>query len=88
MGVEALRRLCGCQLLCCTEDHECTAGCSAERVLCLSCRFPLCRICQLAPHGLCVVPMGLGDDNWYGFLQEWIYGKRVTWMEKTVATPY
>ena len=35
-----------------------------------------------------IVPESLGNDNWYGYIQEWIYKVGVTWMEKTVATPY
>ena len=34
------------------------------------------------------VPESLGNDNWYGYIQEWIYKTNVTWMEKTVSTPY
>ena len=35
-----------------------------------------------------IIPAGLVNDNWYGYIQEWIYEMGVTWMEKTVATPY
>ena len=35
-----------------------------------------------------IVPESLGNDNWYGYIQDWIYQVGVTWMEKTVATPY
>ena len=34
------------------------------------------------------VPEALANDNWYGYLQRWIYEKGVTWMEKTVSTPF
>ena len=32
--------------------------------------------------------MGLANDNWYGYLQKWIYEMDITWMEKTVASPF
>ena len=34
------------------------------------------------------VPESLANDNWYGYLQHWIYKVGVTWMEKTVSTPF
>ena len=34
------------------------------------------------------VPESLANDNWYGYLQHWIYKFGVTWMEKTVSTPF
>ncbi len=32
--------------------------------------------------------MGLINDNFIGYLDAWIYQNEITWMEKTVATPY
>ena len=32
--------------------------------------------------------MSLCNDNWYGYLEKWIYDNEITWMEKTVASPY
>ena len=28
--------------------------------------------------------IGLCNDNWYGYVERWIYEKKVTWMEKLV----
>jgi hypothetical protein len=28
------------------------------------------------------------NDNWYGYVERFIYEQKVTWMEKTVATPF
>eukprot|EP00959_Pyramimonas_sp_CCMP1952_P300068 6276178-Pyramimonas_sp.AAC.1 len=33
-----------------------------------------------------VIPMGLANDNWYGYVEKWIHEKNVTWMEKTCAS--
>ena len=35
-----------------------------------------------------IVPEGLGHDNFYGYQHRWIYDVSVTWMEKTVASPF
>ena len=32
--------------------------------------------------------MVLCNDNYYGYVDKWIYENEVTWMEKTCATPY
>ena len=32
--------------------------------------------------------MGLINDNFYGYLDAWIWRNNITWMEKTVATPF
>ena len=33
-------------------------------------------------------PTALTNDNWIGYVEPWIYDQEVTWMEKTVASPY
>jgi len=35
-----------------------------------------------------IVPIGLSNDNWYGYVERFIYENEVTWMEKTCATPF
>ena len=35
-----------------------------------------------------IVPTALVNDNFQGFLEAWVYQEGVTWMEKTVATPF
>ena len=32
--------------------------------------------------------MGLINDKFISYLDAWIYQNEITWMEKTVATPY
>jgi len=32
--------------------------------------------------------MSLINDNFYGYLDPWIWENNITWMEKTVATPF
>ena len=87
-GIDDLRQLARGPLLCCPEDMRCTGEKHAIETLCLRCRFPLCRSCQLELQKGAIIPAGLANDNWYGYVQAWIYEVGVTWMEKTVATPF
>ena len=32
--------------------------------------------------------MFLADDNWIGYVQEWVYEQEVTWIENTVSSPH
>ena len=83
-----LRDLSGKQLICCPEDQSCEAKCERHARLCLRCKFPVCSSCMLQLQSKQTVPVSLGNDNWYGTLQKWIYDVGVTWMEKTSASPY
>ena len=83
-----LRKLKDCVFLCCPEDVKCTGSAHEAGTLCLDCKFPICRSCGMQLQKGAIIPAGLGNDNWYGYIQEWIYEMGVTWMEKTVATPY
>ena len=35
-----------------------------------------------------IIPQGLINDNFKGYVQSWIYDVGVTWMEKTVSSPF
>ena len=68
--VQALQRV---ELLCYPEDHRCQYGCEKERRLCHSCELPICKDCQLCLQANQVVPVGLMNDNWYGYVERFIY---------------
>jgi hypothetical protein len=76
-------------LLCCPEDHECSKdGCVQRKRLCNACSVPLCRVCA---NDICkglVPPRALMHNNWQGYLEAWVYEVGLTWMEKTVASPF
>lgn len=86
--VNDLRELAKSFLICCPEDTHCTWEKHDPAMLCLRCRFPLCKTSQLELTSGAIIPAGLANDNWYGYVQEWIYKTEVTWMEKTVASPF
>ena len=74
--------------LCCPEDQCCKHSCVEEKMLCPDCAFPLCRTCRVTLHANQIIPQALINDNWYGYVDEWIFNMGITWMEKTVSTPY
>ena len=83
-----LQHLSTTSLLCCPEDHRCKHTCVAEERLCASCEIPVCLTCRLALQENKVVPIGLMNDNWYGYVHRFIYEQQVTRMEMTCATPF
>ena len=85
---DALKNLQHTALLCCPEDHKCAEGCALEKLLCRQCEVPVCRECRLKLQQNEICPLGLMNDNWYGYVARFIYEQKVTWMEKTCATPF
>ena len=75
-------------LLCCPEDHRCKHGCPAKQRFCPECEVPVCRECQLCMGKNEKSPIALTNDHWYGYPADWILKEEVTWMEKTVASPF
>ena len=76
--------------LCCPEDQRCPSGCEKGKLrsLCENCEIPICTECIKALKERTIIPEGLCNDNWHGYIQSWIYEQKVTWMEKTVCSPY
>ena len=83
-----LENLATTSLLCCPENHICADGCQKQGILCPKCRVPICAECRLAMQANEIIPHGLINDNWYGYVQAWIHEVGVTWMEKTVSSLY
>ena len=75
-------------LLCCPEDHSCDSDCVSQKYLCPRCRLPICRECQKLLQANVIIPQGLINDNWQGYVDSWVYEMGVTWMEKTVSSPF
>ena len=75
-------------LICCPEDQVCEQGCEVDKFICRRCQIPVCRECQLVLQRNEVIPKGLANDNWIGYVEQWIYDNEVTWMEKTVSTKH
>ena len=75
-------------LLCNPEDHYCEHGCVEQKHLCLQCYIPICVDCMLCLQRKQEIPAGFTNDNWYGYIEKWIFEQKVTWMEKLVSSPY
>ena len=48
----------------------------------------MCRECGVLCSSNVISPQSLVNDNWYGYVDMWIYEVGLTWMEKTVSTPF
>ena len=75
-------------LLCCPEDQWCDGDCVSKKLLCHRCRVLICRECCKFLSANAVIPEGLVNDNWQGYIDAWVYEMGVTWMEKTVSSPF
>jgi len=77
------------RILCCPEDIECDEH-PRGSYICDACRVPVCRDCR---RKLCMerrfqcVPMGLANDNYYGYIPDVISKHRVRWIEAAAACP-
>ena len=72
----------------CPEGHTCKHGYHHHRRFCLECQVPVCTTCRLCLSQNMKSPVSLANDNWIGYVQDWVYEQEVTWMEKTVASPH
>ena len=75
-------------LICCPEDQICMRSCQNDKKLCLQCRIPICADCRYCLTKNQLSPTGWVNDNFVGYFDPWIYEHDITWMEKTVATPF
>ena len=79
-----------CEVLCNPEDVRRTAKCKhPQEVLCKFCEIPLCHECYKhckAPH-VGIIPMGLGNDNFWGYTSGILYKHQVRWIEAAIVLP-
>ena len=66
----------------------CENDCKSRGYICPRCKVPICNVCLAALTANEIIPQGLINDNFQGYIQPWIYAMGVTWMEKTVSSPY
>ena len=76
-------------LLCCPEDHQCQRPeCTKQGFFCPQCRIPVCRRCRTYLCDNNVNPEAIINDNFIGYLHDFLFHLQVTWMEKTVTSPF
>ena len=73
-----LEEFCITPILCCPEDQRCCFDCRAKRLLCPFCTVPVCEECRMVLHQNKIIPQGLINDNWFGYVQSWVYEVGVT----------
>ncbi|CAE7251314.1 pfh1 [Symbiodinium natans] len=76
-------------VLCCPEDHQCTAHPEhpSLHTLCEKCEVPLCKDCAQHLRKGQLPPLSLCNDMWTGFAPERLYKENVTVMEMICASP-
>ena len=78
-------------LLCCPEDVKpCRWGKHGSDVLCGECEIPLCLECERHLHSqgaLGLIPMALGNDNFWSYSPTVVYKHRVRWIEAAIVSP-
>jgi hypothetical protein len=75
--------------MCCPEDvRQCSACKKTEDQLCEECLVPVCHDCEVAcrysPH---IIPMGLCNDNLFGYTTHLIAKYKVRWLEAAIVSP-
>ena len=75
-------------LLCCPEDVERDPSCTHDDTeLCERCKIPLCARCRGAMRRRKAIPMGLCNDNFWGYTTDIITKYRVRWIELAIVSP-
>lgn len=48
----------------------------------------MCEDCELSVVNNEQSPVALANDNWMGYVQDWVYEEEVIWMDKKLASPH
>ena len=76
------------ELLGCPEDVARSKACRhGEDYMCFQCNVPVCNECwRLSILGE-KIPKALANDNFIGYVHEFLVQNKVTWLEATIAGP-
>ena len=74
------------EVMCNPEDVD---PCSRHdsRTVCSNCRIPICNECRRLTHKNQPIPKALANDNFIGYMMRNLVDHKVTWLEKTIASP-
>ena len=76
------------EILCCPEDVQRGHTCRhAENVVCTKCNVPICHECYKLSSEKRKIPRALANDNFIGYVRDFIVRRKVTWLEATIACP-
>ena len=75
-------------IMCNPEDVVVTSACKHdENTVCCHCDIPICDECWRLALTNASIPKALTNDNFVGYLDEYIVRHRVSWLEATIACP-
>ena len=77
------------RIMCCPEDVKpCSRCLHTKDEICGDCEVPLCKDCLIAfRYSPYVIPMGLCNDNLWGYTTALISKYQVRWLEAAIVTP-
>ena len=75
-------------ILCCPEDVERTSKCRHDATfVCQHCAIPFCNECYTLSCEKKQIPRCLANDNYIGYVHQYIATEKVTWLEASIACP-
>ena len=76
------------RIICCPEDVKSCGRAHKADEICGDCDIPLCTDCMVCLQGTpCVPPMGLCNDNLWGYTTDIIWRYKVRWLEAAIVSP-
>ena len=77
------------RIMCCPEDiKQCSKCKPIPDQICGDCEVPLCRDCLIAfKFSPRVIPLGLCNDNLFGYTTSLIAKYKVRWLEAAIVSP-
>ena len=76
------------EVMCNPEDVMRSMSCKHdENTVCSKCRIPFCNQCYNMTKRNEKIPKALTNDNFIGYMNQYIVDKKVTWLEATIASP-
>jgi len=76
------------EVMCNPEDVIRTQACNHDaHTVCSSCRIPFCNVCRRLTCENQPIPKALTNDNFVGYMMRYLVEHKVTWLEKTIASP-
>ena len=76
------------RILCCPEDVVRSAKCRhGDTFVCQDCEIPICNECYRLAVDNKKIPRALANDNFIGYVHDFIVANKVTWLEATIACP-
>ncbi len=77
-----------CEILCCPEDVSPSQSCRHDHQhICSKCNVPICNECWRLSTQSRKIPKALANDNFIGYVHQFLVDHKVTWLESIIAGP-